>query len=84
MSAREIIYDARFRRGTFKGYKIVVPHERLLDVFTTTLVEWGDHSDDVRQSVKLWLADKGPWKQQYGAFYFSREDTAAQFRLAYC
>jgi hypothetical protein len=85
MSARNLIYDKRFMQGRFPGHAVDVPEERHNEIFNTTKqwIEWSDNRDIVCASVRRWLADKGPWRQSRGTFYFSREDAAAQFRLAF-
>jgi hypothetical protein len=82
MSTSDIIYDKRFRRGTFGGHKVEVPDDKFK--LMTEQRHWAVWDPDLLPGVKAWLLQYGPWRNNEKTFYFARASTAALFKLQYC
>ena len=86
LSTREIIYDARFQKGTFSGYSVDLPSELGKALEFPNL-----HNDNIRE-FREFLNSAGPYRFNYtfsnisgstGTIYFSRERSAMMYKLKF-
>lgn len=82
MTTTNLIYDARFIKGNFTGYRVTCPDEGQDKIWYKSHYYWA--TGGIRSSVIAWLQSHGPWKNNGLDFYFAREETAMLFKLKYC
>ena len=85
LSTRDMIYDARFQKGTFAGYGVDLP-ANLCRAFEYPL--WCNDDVDICE-FREFLNSAGPYRFSHtfshisGTIYFSRERSAMMYKLKF-